>query len=322
MTVNGSLENQLLIGSAKGVFLDESVPMKRCKTVFEGITLACGQDCGAIWVVNSILPHPRSQALEALVSACPGTPIILLIEMKDEPAVRSVIQSNRWAYGIRYYICPLRLTDLAGEKHQGIVSPDDLQERICQLELLVMQDDLTGLKNRRYLRSFLPAILEHAETNQSQVTLLLFDIDNFKHYNDTYGHSVGDSVLCQTAELMRRCCRSQDVVVRIGGDEFAVIFWDTSSKDSGGNREDRRKAHQDHPREAVFMSERFCREMSEKVFDLLGEKGKGRLTISGGLATFPSDARSSDLLFEKADQAMLEAKRSGKNRITLVGEPV
>ena len=69
------------------------------------------------------------------------------------------------------------------------------------------------------------------------------------------------------------------------------------------------------------MAERFRSEMSDTPFDQLGPQGKGSLTISGGLATFPTDAPDARLLFEKADQAMLEAKRSGKNRIYLVGQP-
>jgi diguanylate cyclase (GGDEF)-like protein len=69
------------------------------------------------------------------------------------------------------------------------------------------------------------------------------------------------------------------------------------------------------------MAERFRREMSAASFDVLGPKGKGSLTISGGLATFPTDAVNAESLFEKADEAMFEAKRSGKNRLYLVGRP-
>lgn len=319
-----SLDNQLLIGSPEGVITDGQVPMRICKNIFDGITVARCKEYQVVWVVYAALSEPRSQALQAIVSVCPDVPVILLVQMADEPQVREIIRSNPWAYGLNYLICPLTLMDLmydSPEMHTA-VDEDDLVERIRQLEILVMQDDMTGLKNRRYLRRFLPAILQQAHLNQSKVTLLLFDIDNFKHYNDTYGHSVGDDVLRQTAELMQRCCRTQDVVARLGGDEFAVVFWNTASlNDEKIQVRDRRHTHQNHPREAVFMSERFRREMSEKTFDLLGEKGKGRLTISGGMATFPEDAQTAESLFECADQAMLEAKRSGKNRITLVGEP-
>jgi len=185
-----------------------------------------------------------------------------------------------------------------------------------------MRDDLTNLKNRRYLSQFLPAILAKAKAGQCQVTLLLFDIDDFKHYNDAYGHSVGDDVLRQTAKLIRRCCRNQDVVARLGGDEFAVVFWDVpDTQPSRGSTSDRRGSSRNHPRQPVFMAERFRVEMSDTPFDKLGPQGKGALSISGGLATFPTDASNAQELYEKADKAMLEAKRNGKNRVYLVGQP-
>ena len=98
------------------------------------------------------------------------------------------------------------------------------QERLAQR--LAITDDLTGIYNGRYFRHFLARIIEKARTLRFPVTLLLFDIDNFKSYNDRYGHGVGDEILRQTAALMRRCCRPHDLVARISGDEFAVVFWE------------------------------------------------------------------------------------------------
>src|SRR4029079_2712132 len=83
-----------------------------------------------------------------------------------------------------------------------------------------------GLYNGRYFRVFLEQILGRAKSKLSLVTLMLFDIDNFKSYNDRYGHSIGDEILKQTAQLIRSCCREHDHVARISGDEFAVIFWE------------------------------------------------------------------------------------------------
>jgi diguanylate cyclase (GGDEF)-like protein len=118
---------------------------------------------------------------------------------------------------------------------------------------------------------------------------------------------------------MRRCCREHDVVARLGGDEFAVIFWDLPEDTQ---TEDRRKTSHEHPREAQFMAERFRTEISQAAFEYLGAKGQGNLTISGGLATYPLDAKTAAELFEKADHAMLNAKRTGKNKITIVGQPM
>jgi diguanylate cyclase (GGDEF)-like protein len=322
--------NHLLIGTPAKVIADGPILMRHCRSIFEGITLAQQQSLDRIFLVYSEIPEPKPQALEALHQVCPEARLSLLIRMVEEPSVHEWLRSCAWANGgVDYLICPLNAKVLISEKATDMQALSDVtadvrekDRRIRELSVLVTQDDLTDLKNRRYLRQFLPAIVQKAEATDCQVTLLLFDIDDFKHYNDAYGHSVGDDVLRQTAKLIRRCCRDQDVVARLGGDEFAVIFWDVpENQPHQGSASDRRKSSRDHPRGAVFMAERFRSEMSDTPFDQLGPQGKGSLTISGGLATFPTDATNARQLFEKADQAMLEAKRSGKNRIYLVGKP-
>jgi len=322
--------NHLLIGTPAKVIADGPILMRQCRNIFEGITIAQKESFERIFVVYSEMPEPKLQALEALHQVCPAATICLLIRMVEEPGVHEWFRMCSWAKEfLDYLICPLNAKALFPEKSPDLqvlsdttVDERDKDRRIRELGELVMQDDLTNLKNRRYLRQFLPAILQKAELSQCRVTLLLFDIDDFKHYNDSYGHSVGDAVLQQTAKLMRRCCRDQDVVVRLGGDEFAVIFWDVSDGQlQQGSASDRRSFSQEHPRQSVFMAERFRSEMFDTPFDQLGLQGKGALTISGGLATFPIDASNAQDLFEKADQAMLEAKRNGKNRIYLVGQP-
>jgi diguanylate cyclase (GGDEF)-like protein len=197
----------------------------------------------------------------------------------------------------------------------------DLEQKVRHLEWLATTDDLTGLKNRRYLWEFARQILEHARQTKGRVTLLVFDIDNFKHYNDVYGHLMGDEILRQAAILMRRCCRSHDVVGRIGGDEFAVVFWDDPNRMIGDIERERRAATAEHPSEVILVARRFQNEFGNADLHLLGPRGEGVVTISGGLASFPRDGTTVQQLFERADRALREAKGSGKNRIYLVGEP-
>lgn len=204
---------------------------------------------------------------------------------------------------------------------------EPLARRIRHLERLATEDDLTGLKNRRYIREFARQIIERAKRENGQVTLLVFDIDNFKRYNDLYGHSTGDDILRQAAVLVRHCCRSHDVVGRIGGDEFAVVFWDETRQipiETPDEVSERRSATTDHPTEVHAIAKRFIKELEKaelSSLDGLGPEGKGVLTISGGLASFPRDGQTAHELFQQADIALLEAKRSGKNRIYLVGQP-
>jgi PleD family two-component response regulator len=192
-----------------------------------------------------------------------------------------------------------------------------LQERHNSLQRMAITDDLTGLANGRYFRHFLAKILEKARVMRFPVTLFLFDIDSFKKYNDQYGHGVGDDILKQTAALMKRCTRDHDLVARISGDEFAVVFWE---------KEGPRQPRDPHlpvgrtPKETQEMLDRFRRLLATQNFPGLGPGGKGCLTISGGIAVYPYDATDADHLIEAADhQLMFGAKRSGRNSIRLVG---
>ena len=189
---------------------------------------------------------------------------------------------------------------------------DASRERTA-LQKLAVTDELTGLYNRRYVYEFTEQVLARAHAERFEVTVLLFDVDDFKHYNDAYGHATGDEVLRETAELMRRCSREHDLVGRFGGDEFAMVFWDAKQ---------RRQPNSRHPQTAFALSERFRREVSTHDYKCLGPNAKGTLTISGGLASFPWDASTVDALFARADDALLQAKASGKNRIYIVGREV
>ncbi|MCK5269196.1 MAG: diguanylate cyclase [Sedimentisphaerales bacterium] len=211
-----------------------------------------------------------------------------------------------------------------------------LAQRDETLKQLAMTDELTGAYNRRYLENFLRQMIRQSQHEHTELTLLLFDIDEFKYYNDNYGHAAGDEVLRQAIQLIRRCCREHDVVTRIGGDEFAVLFWDSGHQRQIFNKDNDDNNHQTgqnssqwmnsavssktHSEMVMFLSNRFRRLMMTNEFPGLGPEARGVLTISGGLAGFPWDGRTVEELLAAADEALLHAKRSGKNRIYLVGQ--
>ena len=198
-----------------------------------------------------------------------------------------------------------------------------LEDRHVRLQKLAITDDLTGLYNARYFRHFLTEIIAKAQAMRFPVTLMLFDIDGFKTYNDQFGHGVGDEILRQTASLIKRCVRDHDLVARLGGDEFAVVFWEKE-----GPRQPREPGKpvpavpaSRIPQTPKQMFQRFQRLLASPDFSILGATGKGQLTISGAMAVYPYDAQDVAGLIEAADrELMFSAKQSGKNCLKLVGE--
>jgi diguanylate cyclase (GGDEF)-like protein len=325
----------LLAGDIRPVFLDADsaagCPCDVKTNILDAIEAAAQHQYLAVGIVMGGLPSRLHAALKAL-RRCTSARIVLLAQMYEEPIARSLVQNgaDEKRLADAYWVCPATLASFcktaqtgfpASEQTQAPPADSALAARIRRLERLATTDDLTGLRNRRYLWEFARQVLERARQTGGRVTLLVFDIDNFKHYNDVYGHPTGDEILRQAAILMQRCCRPQDVVGRIGGDEFAVVFWDDPLCRVGDGRQDRRSAQTDHPREVIFIAKRFQNEFGHAELDLLGPEGQGVLTISGALASFPGDGATIQELFERADEALLEAKRSGKNRIYLVGAP-
>jgi diguanylate cyclase (GGDEF)-like protein len=181
-----------------------------------------------------------------------------------------------------------------------------LGEQQAQLREAAFTDPLTGAWNRRYFDKFLSAAIERARNARQSITVLIFDIDDFKQYNDRYGHAAADEILTETVRLLRSVIRPSDRVCRIGGDEFAVIFHEPGGPRVPGS----------HPPESVFeIATRFQEQIRNQRFPKLGLDAPGRLTISGGLAAFPWDGMTPDDLVRCADGRALESKRRGKNAI-------
>jgi len=298
-----------------------------CGSLDEGLKTAGQSHFKTIAIeMNEIKPSTR----EKLVSLRKKTSakILLLARMYEEPDAIKLVGNNGNSIADDYLICPIqteRLYNIAplspNLENKNSYDNTALLERINRLEKLATEDDLTNLKNRRYLWEFAKQIIARAKKENGRVTVLAFDIDDFKHYNDVYGHAAGDEVLKQASMLIKRCCRKHDVVARLGGDEFAAVFWDDPQGPQPAEGNERRSYTMDHPKEAIFIAKRFRRELEKTNFQFLGPDGRGVLTISGGLASFNRDGSTAEQLFERADQALLEAKRSGKNRIYLVGQP-
>jgi len=335
--MGASLNNNavLIIGDIEKILLDygacNGLGYRICRNCAEALDAAGRGNFTTIAVAISALSGSRDSALKALRQCNKHAKIVLLAQIHEEPLAMQLtsVATGGEPLADDYIIYPLTAERLDGllsaeaGSSKAVQTPGDagLERKIRLLEKMATEDDLTGLKNRRYVWEFLRQIIDYARKENGRVTLLLFDVDDLKSYNDTYGHLAGDQILKQAAVLVRRCCRKHDVVGRIGGDEFAVVFWDGPTGKDTSAATDRRTSRSEHPKEVISIAKRFQRELEKAESPLLGPKGKGRLTISGGLASFPRDGTSADELFEQVDKALLEAKRSGKNKIYLAGKP-
>jgi len=168
------------------------------------------------------------------------------------------------------------------------------RERIVNL---AATDDLTGIWNKRYFRRQLPQEMERSRTFNVPLSLLMFDIDDFKLINDSFGHVVGDVVLSELSGAVRSMLRPTDVLARFGGDEFAIILPHT---DSAG---------------AVAVAERLL-EVVRSLTIPTDEEGAIRCSVSVGIAEFRREDQFSNDLTRRADERMYVAKRQGKNRYT------
>lgn len=183
-----------------------------------------------------------------------------------------------------------------------------LRDQQNQLRAAAFTDPLTGAWNRRYFDRFIASAIEQARAGRQPVTVLVFDIDNFKQYNDQYGHDAGDEILRETVRLLRSTIRPTDRVCRVGGDEFAVVFFEPQGPRQEGSK---------HPSSVFAIAQRFQQQILKHHFPKLLNCAPGTLTISGGLATFPWDGNTPAELLGKADQLAMASKRQGKNAITI-----
>lgn len=200
---------------------------------------------------------------------------------------------------------------------------------IRDLEKRAIRDPLTQLYNKDHFRQRLNEELRRAVRYTESLTVAMVDMDGLKVLNDTYGHPVGDAIINSVATIIRNTCRQPDVPCRYGGDEFAVILPETTKAQSR------------------IVSERILRSL-HNISVVVTQSGQaittGELqgnnkttpglstsnlplvvpvpTVSIGLASFPDDARNPEMLIAKADAALYQAKRSGRNRVFASGDPV
>ncbi len=177
--------------------------------------------------------------------------------------------------------------------HVDITDRKNLERRLSEL---ATRDELTGLSNRRHFLEAGAREVERSRRNGSPLTFLMLDLDNFKDVNDRYGHPTGDAALRRFADTCAKTLRAADLFGRLGGEEFAILLPDTTEDG------------------AEILAERLCRDVEKTAFP--SEEGAFPMTVSIGIASMAAPLDSLNDLMHRADRALYESKRAGKNRMT------
>lgn len=168
------------------------------------------------------------------------------------------------------------------------------------LARLVVKDGLTGLYNNTYIKERLLQEIYRAERYKHSLSLLMIDLDDFKAFNDEYGHVEGDKALKGIADIIKESFRPSDISARYGGEEFLVILPETGQEN------------------AFLVSERIRERVASYAFEINSSKEKpGFITVSIGLCTFPKSKGSAEDLIIAADNALYKAKKEGKNKVVI-----
>jgi diguanylate cyclase (GGDEF)-like protein/PAS domain S-box-containing protein len=170
----------------------------------------------------------------------------------------------------------------------------DNQQR---LDRMAHHDQLTGLPNRHYLTTFLPQAIEEAKTANTMLGVVFLDLDRFKHINDTRGHETGDKLLQEVATRLRGCVRDSDVIIRMGGDEFVVVFRNVKSYD-----------------EVTLGAGRIIETLNRPI---IIDQHALQTTGSVGVSLYPRDGVNMVELLKHSDTAMYQAKDRGRNNVQM-----
>jgi diguanylate cyclase (GGDEF)-like protein len=238
-------------------------------------------------ITDVALPDARGiDAVMRLQASAPEAAIIAMSSLDDDALAQQIIQIGAQDYLLKQTLARRSLTraiTYARERKRA-------EQRLIQL---AHYDQLTGLANRTSFLEHMTRIASRARRMRQRVGLMMLDLDGFKQVNDTLGHEAGDTLLQEISHRMRQVFREYDVVARLGGDEFAVVLSEVESVE-----------------QISAIAQRLLTAVSAAIW--IGED-RIDITASIGIAVFPDSAESITDLLKCADQAMYQAKRTGKN---------
>jgi len=175
---------------------------------------------------------------------------------------------------------------------------DRLRDNVQMTIEMAVTDGLTGLHNRRYLERHLATLVQQAIAREKPLSVLVLDIDHFKAINDGYGHAVGDDVLREFSRRVRKAVRGIDLACRMGGEEFVIAMPDTDAA------------------LALLVGERLRQKIAVDRFRIPESEESIEVTVSIGISSLSSAEDTPETLLKRADEALYEAKRAGRNRVS------
>ena len=222
----------------------------------------------------------------------------LILEKSAIPLAGKVGEITISASGLLFCLASTRLALIVASIMVAYTSEQG-RKNIKRLERLANIDGVTGLYNHRYFQTRLGEEIIKTNNSNSTLGMLMIDLDNFKKYNDNYGHKAGDLLLYRTSEIFMNETREEDIVCRYGGDEFAILLPDAK------------------PENILQVIERI-RKAFEKMTSLEDVfKIPDKVTLSAGYSIYPELAKNKDDLIVQADSALYQAKNMGRNNVQL-----
>lgn len=284
-------EDRLLAEEGPALFVPVvQKPSRRCAQMRHCANTACpayAAETLRCWLVPAACSTGRSwEAEEEKRRRCAQCEVFsakALLVVKSSPAGRSVDTHNTGG-----------VTTIVNEAALAL----EVAELYEHMKRLSVTDGLTGLVNHREFYNLLRRELERARRYGNTVSVLIIDVDDFKRYNDTYGHLEGDIALKAIAQMLLRCARATDIVARYGGEEFAIVLPESS------------------PGGALMLAERIKNEIFRHDFMPQGRRGV-HLSVSIGIYSSEAGGETEDQVVSYADEAAYNAKFSGKNRVVV-----
>lgn len=266
---------------------------------FEGAMNMIEKESYNVVIAEIDLPGAKGiEVLHKLKKMKSEIPVIVITTHSSIPLAVKAMKAGAYDYiTTPFNLEELKIVVFHASEWRKMV--EEVKEKRIFQELAII-DGLTQIYNRRYFDELLRRESDRAIRYHNKFSLLMIDIDDFKKYNDTYGHQAGDEALRVAANSIINQTRTTDFAARYGGEEFAIIAPHTDKK------------------QASFLAARLSRFVADQDITLR-DSVKTRLSVSIGIATFGEDTSVKDELVKLADDALYQAKRLGKNRVCMFG---